>query len=560
MFENAPHVIKFYFDYLKDNPWEIAINTAFMFLIPIQDVFLPHFYGKIISALEKNTDFVFPFTVVLVTMIALQIGFYLEDWHDSKIYPKLQDYIRAKMLTSILHKYETSYKELNVGEIISVLAKAPVTMTIWFERIKNIILPFVLAFLIAVGYFLTVDVVLGISLFILGAVFMLTIYLAPKGCTKITSDRDKSINIIHEEIDDMLRNLFSIYGQDQKDNEMKRNKEFEDVHSDLFKQTIDCVFRFKVWITPIAVLFLLIFMYRCMHLINVRQLSADKFVPVFIIMLYLLNSMVYTNDQFRDIVFEWGIINAADDIVSPTVQPKRESSVDTTDLPSYGIGLKNVKFQYDSAKHSIFDDFSLHINEGERVIIAGDIGSGKSTLLKLFLKYYEPTDGCVYWRGSSYDDIDIKTLRSKIGYVPQVPILFNRSVYENITYGLNLPRERVIDFLQEYDIMKEFNNLENGLDTIIGKNGSKLSGGQRQLVWCIRVLLSNPELIILDEPTASIDQKTKDLLINLLDLTMTGKTVIMVTHDDYLIRRANRIIYMRQGKIVSDTYKKTQTI
>lgn len=552
MIENAPHVIKFYFDYLKENPAEILINTAFMFLIPVQDVILPHFYGAIITALESGANFTFPFTVVLVTMVALQIGFYLEDWHDSRLYPKLQDFIRAKMLSRILEKYETSYKELNVGEIISVIVKAPVTMTVWFERIKNIILPFILAFFIAVIYFFTVDIVIGSSLLILGSIFMLSIYLAPKGCTNVTLEREQQLNTIHEEIDDMLRNLFSIYGQDQKENEMKRNKEMEDTHKGLFQQTIDCIFRFKVWITPIAVLFLLIFMFRCMHLISINAMKADKFVPVFIITLYLLNSMVYTNDQFRDIVFEWGVINSANDVVSPIPKSTPKPEYDRGLVPQSGLGLRDVYFKYDSAKYPIFNQISLHINTGEKVIIAGDIGCGKSTLLKLFLKYYEPNEGYVYWQGVSYDDIDVKLLRKSIGYVPQVPILFNRTVLENLTYGLDIPRERVIDFLQEHDIMKEFTNLDNGLDTNIGKNGSKLSGGQRQLVWCVRVLLSNPDIIILDEPTASVDQKTKDLLLRLLDMTMVGKTVIMVTHDEYLISRANRIIYMRQGQIISD--------
>ena len=555
MFDNSPHVMQFYFEYLKEHPWEILFNTAFMFLIPIQEVFLPHFYGLIISSLEKKQDFTKPFIVVLVTMIAVQIGFYIEDWHDTRMYPKLQDFLRGKMLTRILEKYETSYKELNVGEIISIITKIPFTMTVWFERVKNIILPFILAFVIAVIYFMFVDVILGVSLLILGLVFMLSLYLAPKGCTDVTAERDRTLNFIHEEIDDMLRNLFSIYGQDQKENEMKRTQELQDIHHDLFKNTINCIFKYKVLITPIAVIFLCVFMYRCMQLITHHQMNVEKFVPVFIIMLYLLNSMVYTNDQFRDIVFDWGIINAADEIITPN-KNKNNVPRNYEDVPKGGIGLKNVSFKYDIGKYHILNDFSLHIADGERVVIAGDIGSGKSTLLKLFLKYHEPSEGYLYWLGVPYDQISIKELRKRIGYVPQVPILFNRTVLENITYGMDIPREQVINFLQKYDIMKEFNNLEDGLDTKIGKNGSKLSGGQRQLVWCIRVLLSNPDLIILDEPTASVDKKTKDLLLKLLDTAMKGKTVIMVTHDEYLVSRATRRIYMQRGQIISDKIQK----
>jgi ABC-type multidrug transport system fused ATPase/permease subunit len=161
----------------------------------------------------------------------------------------------------------------------------------------------------------------------------------------------------------------------------------------------------------------------------------------------------------------------------------------------------------------------------------------------------------MYFRGQSFRNIPLKDLRKKIGYVPQVPILFNRSVYENISYGNNISKDEIINILQEYNILKEFSNLEKGLDTPIGKNGSRLSGGQRQLVWCLRVLLNNPDVLILDEPTASIDFKTKEILNALLDKVMKDKIVIMVTHDDYLLQKADRVIVMQNGQIVKDIPK-----
>jgi ABC-type bacteriocin/lantibiotic exporter with double-glycine peptidase domain len=120
-------------------------------------------------------------------------------------------------------------------------------------------------------------------------------------------------------------------------------------------------------------------------------------------------------------------------------------------------------------------------------------------------------------------------------------------MYGNTSYS----RKDVENILEQFDIKQDFMKFDSGLDTIIGKNGSKISGGQRQLVWCLRVLLSNPDIIILDEPTASIDEKTKDILHRMLNTMMKNKTVIMVTHDDYLMKLATRTIYMRQGVIIN---------
>lgn len=550
MVDGTPYIIQYYFDYLQENPWEIAVNTAFMFLVPFQDVFLPHYYGLIISSLESGGDVQWPFFVVLISMIILHIGFYMEDWHDSLVYPKIQEYIREKILKRVLEKYETSYKELNAGEMISVIVKAPVTMTIWFERMKNTVLPFFLAFFAAVVYIMFVDVFLGMSLLAIGSAFIISFVVAPAGCSGVTLERDRVFNLIHEEIDDLLRNMLSVYGADQAQVELERSKEIEKIHRELFKRTVNCIFKYKVWITPISITFLVVFIYRCMTLASNGIMTSSKFVPVFIIVLYMLNTMVLINDQFRDTVFEWGIIQSANEVVRPNTTPVNGGV--QFNVPERGIGLSNVTFRHSLAKNDIFSELSIHIREGERVVITGDIGSGKSTLLKLLLRYYEPTSGCVYWKGSPYYDVDIKTLRKEIGYVPQTPVLFNRSLIENITYGIDISRERVIDFLVAHGIMEEFNNLERGIDTRIGKNGSHLSGGQRQLVWCIRVLLSDPEVIVLDEPTSSVDERIKELLLHLLETTMSGKTVVMVTHDMYLLKTATRVIHMRNGKIVKD--------
>lgn len=549
-------ILNIFFQFIKTYPVEMFINIIFMLLIPIQDVLLPHYYGTIISDITVKNINIKSFVIVLVIMILLQIGFYIGDWHDSIVYPKLQKYIRANMLSKILKTHELSYKELNTGEIISSLVKIPGTISTIFERLKNTVLPFLVTFIVSVIYFMCVDNILGLSLFIFGILFMITIYLAPINCNKTSTQRDKQLNVIYEEIDDIFRNLFSIYGSNKKESELQRCSDFEQLYQNLFRQTVSCIFRNKIWMSPISIIFLCVFVLRTYTLIQSNTIQTSKFVSIFMIMFYLLNSMMYTNDQFRDIVFEWGIIQSANKIVFEEANTSHNKNTDLricTNFPNSGLGLYKVKFQYPNTRHLLFEDITLHIEEGEKVVITGDIGSGKSTILKLFLKYHEPISGCIYWNGHVYNDIDIYILRKKIGYVPQVPILFNRSIIENMTYGVeNITREELINFLQKHDILKEFSKLDKGIDTIIGKNGSLLSGGQRQLIWCIRIILMNPAVLILDEPTSSIDTKTKEILINLLDSYMKDKTVIMVTHDEFLLSNATRKIHMMYGKIIRD--------
>jgi ABC-type multidrug transport system fused ATPase/permease subunit len=259
--------------------------------------------------------------------------------------------------------------------------------------------------------------------------------------------------------------------------------------------------------------------------------------------------MTVINDEINDIIIELGMISASSDIID-TMPKKIPVNDNMYPIPPSGIGLNNVFFSFPDSNKNILSDVSLHIKEGEKLCITGEIGSGKSTLIKLLLKYQIQDSGTIYWNGRNYKDISITEIRSKIGYVPQQPVLFNRSIIDNVMYGnTSYSRKDVENILEQFDIKQDFMKFDSGLDTIIGKNGSKISGGQRQLVWCLRVLLSNPDIIILDEPTASIDEKTKDILHRMLNTMMKNKTVIMVTHDDYLMKLATRTIYMQRGVI-----------
>ena len=143
----------------------------------------------------------------------------------------------------------------------------------------------------------------------------------------------------------------------------------------------------------------------------------------------------------------------------------------------------------------------------------------------------------------------------KIIYIPQNPILLNRTVYENIVYGVKPEptREDILALLHKMNLSEFLSMLPHGLDTQVGIQGSMVSGGQRQIIASIKTVLSNPEIIIMDEPTSSIDYKTKGMFQRILLQSIKGKTVIIITHDPDLLKLADRIVTLDSGKIISDT-------
>lgn len=547
-------ISKLFLQFFLEDPWSIVINIVFLLVIPIQDVLLPHLYGKVISAIEKKDALLKPFIIVIIVLILIQLGYLLSDWYDNKLFPKLQAYIRNNMLLTVFKNYETKHEELLLGDIMSKFIKIPTHLTQWFERCKNYILPYIIAYIFSVIYFMYYDKILGVGLAILIFIYAYLVLGAPSFFKNISVIKDNIQNDLHEEIDDTLGNLISIYGSDQQNHEIERLYTYEKNYIEAYQNTINGVLKIRAYVTPIIICFLLLFCYRCSTRLRKKEISADKFIPLFLILLYILDSMMMLTDQVRDMIFEIGIINNFEDMFSFIVPNKINNNIlqNKFNIPQ-GIVMHNVYFTYNSDVDPILNNFNLIIKPGERIAIVGEIGSGKSTVLKILLKLQEITSGEIYLNRLAYSNISVRDIRKRIGYIPQQPTLFNRTIFENIKYGnKNLTDNDIIKLFIKLGIENEFMHLKNGLNTKIGKNGSKISGGQRQLIWSLRILLHDPEILILDEPTASLDNKTKKTMIRLYDYFMSNKTIIMVTHDDVLMNYANRIITMNKGQIIND--------
>lgn len=531
------------------------MSILFLFIVPLHDVGLPILYGRVVENLTSGKSIVFGLVLVTIGILLLQALDFASDYHDTRILPKLQSFIRQRTLLKILDKHEDAIAELEIGAINTKLVKLPAVITNLFERTKNFVIPHMLLHTFAIGLFLSVDKYMALILLVTIVVLYSIIIKGPSKCDKTSVKRDAAFDSLHEEIDDNLRNLFSIYGANQKDKEIDRIRKFNDAYNSLYKETIMCSFGLRAFVFPIIIVFILTLMYRISCLIKNKKVPSAQFIPVFFVTMYIINSFMALDENLKHVIFDWGVVKSSMKLLKPLPNQDEINANNSNNKPlprraQDGIGLHNVSFMYSDSNKMNLKDVNLHIEHGEAIAIVGDIGSGKSTILKMLLGYNKPLKGTVYYDGVSYEDIPLQSIRNTIGYVPQVPVLFNRSILENITYGNpNVTRKEVEDLLDEIGLLEEFSSLKNGLNTRVGKNGSGLSGGQRQLVWVLRVILSKPETIIFDEPTSSMDEKSKNRLRYLLDKYFKGKTIIMVTHDPAILSFAEKIVVMKQGRI-----------
>lgn len=217
------------------------------------------------------------------------------------------------------------------------------------------------------------------------------------------------------------------------------------------------------------------------------------------------------------------------------------------------IEFRDVSFSYPGQQVEALSHVSLRIGPGEHVAILGRVGSGKTTLEKLVLGLYRPAAGAVRVDGIDLRQLDPAELRRHIGYVPQDVTLFYGSLRENIAMGAPLAEdEAVLRAAETAGILDLVNAHPQGFDLIVGERGESLSGGQRQGVAIARAILGDPQILLLDEPTASMDHASEEELKRRLRAFAQGRTMIVVTHRTSLLELVDRIIVVDGGKVVAD--------
>ena len=214
------------------------------------------------------------------------------------------------------------------------------------------------------------------------------------------------------------------------------------------------------------------------------------------------------------------------------------------------IEFKEFNFSYEDNNH-VLEDINFTINKGETIGVVGKTGSGKTTFIKQLLRLYPIEENTLLLDGKGIEQYYDYSVREKIGYAPQEYQLFSKSIKENVLFYRYDLEDRLDEVLEQADIKKDIIRFKDGIDTLVGENGLSLSGGQKQRLGIARALLSNPEILILDDSLSAVDSNTEKTIIENIKKTREGKTNIIVAHRISAVRHADKIVVLDNGKILN---------
>jgi ABC-type multidrug transport system fused ATPase/permease subunit len=562
--------------YVGEHKLLSLLGVLSTFVTPLQDVLLPHLTGRVINAIREGQDTeggtrtgagpsVMPaFLAVGVAVLVLQAAYVVQDVIDAKLFPSMQTYVRRHMLKCVLDAHDTSQQgELETGDLLSKFVKVPWTVANWFETAKSLV-PNLLVYVAATAYFFWLDAALGAGLLVAVVITFASLVQNLRSCGDVSERRDRAMNGVQEGLDEVLHNLPAIYASNQKDAERAALHPREDLFEELYFKTSMCSTWVKAWMVPATVALVAFVLWRGQALVSSGAFSIGQFVSVFVVVLYMMMSMMRIIQHSRAMVYYWGIIKASTDTLSGCGAADKPPTGDDVAGGARGrrtppkadpdsiVSFEDVTYAHEGSLAPAVAHVSLDVREGDRLAVVGRMGSGKTTLMRMMLRLIEPASGRMKLRGTPYADLTVAEVRRTFGYVPQGAALFDRTVLENVAYGaIGVPPTEADAWAaaRRLGLDGVLGALPLGMRTPAGKGGSRLSGGQRQAVWLVRMLLLDADVLVLDEPTSAMDPASREAVARALS---RFRTVVIVTHDlDFVAGVATRVARMDAGRMVA---------
>jgi ABC-type multidrug transport system fused ATPase/permease subunit len=553
-------VAKVFWKYNIQNKDQALLNILFFATTVTNYYYLPNYYGHMFDMFNKNIKlFIYAFSFILIMNMLIYFIGNFERYYLTIQRIKIKDFVYESLNEKIKEAYLKNPEDIVIGEKIGAFHQFTSIIGSWYTNSFKYIIPYIITILIFSYNLLKHDYILPLT--ILG--FFISIscifYLSTKNNADNVGHSTGSYLKLYQEIEDYLSNFLTIYTYNQFDSENKLIDNHSKNYQNKKKHKDRSFLKWGLLATIVSGATLLFVMYRSFQLLGRGVITKGQFLSIYFVGVELVDTLIYLTDILHDMMQEYQSLNkiakTANIPLSTSTENNNEKAIENKiKQDNYEpriqtdslISIQNLEYKYPTSKEAIIQNFNLEINRGDKIVLVGDIGSGKSTLMKIILGLIKPTKGALYLNGHHYTMKEQISLFSKFGYMTQNPILFNRSIFENITFGKpDTSREKVEELLDRFKLKTVFEKLKKGIDTPVGKNGSKLSGGQKQVVWFLRIYLHNPDILLLDEPTASLSKESKEILINLIKTAFADKTIIISSHDDVLIKVASRKVLMK---------------
>ncbi len=541
----------------------VSIPIPLMLPVLVDEVLLhkPATFVESINFFVGETTPFYYIAIVSIVVILLRFIYYFLNVIITKIFTKISKYvtfmIREKLLKHLSITSMDEYETLGSGAITSNLVTDVNTLDSFIITSVSKLVSSILT-LVGVGIvMIMIDPILGLLILIIQPLIM----LLSKKMSKVVGNLKKNENQAIEKFQEDVSETLELFGQIKASNKEtyffnRANEYARDVKTTSndygYKSISYERLSYTIFLTMFEVL-------RASGLVLVvySDLSIGMMFAMFGYIWFIMTPV----QDILSMQYSYSSAMSALERINKILSLSTEKSGDKTlDAQGINISLKEVSFSYSKEK-LILKNISLEISSGCKIALIGASGSGKTTLAQVISGFYAKDNGQLTYNNIDIEELDKKSLRQKIYLVLQMPILFNSSLRFNITMGdTSITDIMIYDALKIAQLSDMIEQMEDGLDTIVGRHGIRLSGGQRQRLSIARMLIAKPSVVIFDESTSALDVHTEAKLQSALEPFLQDKTVITIAHRLSTVKNADLIHVLDDGYLVqSGTPKELET-
>ncbi|MDB4233904.1 ABC transporter ATP-binding protein/permease [Alphaproteobacteria bacterium] len=536
----------------------IVLAIAFLLLSKITNLISPPILGSVVDSLTDLTEGVHELTIIPIALIIAyglsRIATKLFGELRNAIFSKVsQNAIRQLTLNTFAHLHSLSLQfHLNrkTGALSKFIDRGTKGVDflmnyVLFNVIPTIIEIFFVAGILFVLYGFKYAVVTLVTILL----YIYLTYIITQWRLKFRRRMNEADNMVSSKLVDSLLNYETVkyfnnenYEFDRLDNSLK-DYEGAAVENEFSLSYLN--------ITQTVVIITGITLMLSMSVFDIKAgaISIGGFVVINAYMFQLYQPLNFFGSVYRNIRQS---LTDMENLFSLWSEKPNETDQNTNLIQSTeaSIRFENVSFDYD-VRRTIIQNISFEVPDGKKVAIVGPTGAGKSTISRLLFKFYNPKSGSIYVNNQNIKEISQQSLRKIIGVVPQDTVLFNETIYYNISYGNpEAAEQEIYEAAKNADIHEFIKTLPDGYNTLVGERGLKLSGGEKQRVAIARAILKKPSIFFFDEATSALDTTTEKEIQKNLEMISNNKTTLVIAHRLSTAADADNIIVLDKGKII----------
>lgn len=511
-------------------------SIFFIVSIPATNIIMPMQFKKLYD--EKNYETYGPILkvtlIVIFLMIIIQLNFLLSRYQ----YVRLTNFIHKICNKNILQNKKFTSGDKSISKIVLDTHKIEDIVSEIYYEMKSNLLPGTMFVLLTIGYFFYVDYRLGLLLIGTQIIEYIISRTSISSCGEL-SEKTRVQNLkINNKIEDVVSNITTVnienkkkYEEENINKELDKNKDYKD-------KFVTCYSQKSYYILGLSFIFTISTVLLCFKLKQEGKISATSIATIFFILQQMISYKRKSSKFIRIYSSHYAALNKLKWLIN--IDPIKEIKPEKFNY--INIKVNNLSYKYPGTDKYILKNINFEINNKDKILIKGSIGTGKSTLTKILIGHIQDFEGEIIINGKPYKE-NIYGLQTNIGYMTQNPKLFNTTIIENIKYvNKNISEEEIIKIINDLGVYDTLLSTKEGLYREVGKDGSMLSGGQKQIIAFIRMYIKNPELVVLDEPNSSLDKDLSKKLENLLKEFIKEKTVIIISHNNFLNSSYNKTI------------------